>query len=72
MSDSEFVSKVLLFKKQHTLCGEDCGHIDLFYKRMFVQNQLPKALKKIRQESVMVAGHKKKVKGQPGNNNKSY
>jgi hypothetical protein len=36
MSDNEFVSKVQLFKKQHILCGDDCSHIDLFYKRMFV------------------------------------
>jgi len=36
MSDSEFVAKVVNFKKMHIKCGDNCPHIDLFYKRLFV------------------------------------
>jgi len=36
MSDNEFISKMKLFKKLHIKCGEECLHVDLFLKKLFV------------------------------------
>jgi hypothetical protein len=36
MSNGEYEAKIKSFKNLHKKCGDDCNHLDLFYKKMFV------------------------------------
>jgi hypothetical protein len=42
MSNDEFSARFKMFKKMHLKCNEECIHLDLWYRKMFFQNQVMK------------------------------